>query len=716
MHRNGCLALFCACLMVVTGQALADSAPAGFSLAQALDFPYPSELTAAPESSAIAWVENAGGARNIWVLDYPGANPRVLTKFLGDEGREITHLRFSNDGHYLVFVRGGDHDENWPLPNEPGADSMPAKPAREIWSIDLKLGAVTELGEGDEPAVAPDGSRVAFVHLPERSVWVSSLTEGKAVQLFFDRGQVSDLAWSPDGKALAFTSLRDDHGFIGVYRDAKTPIKYLSPSTSHDFMPRWSPDSKRIAFVRTPGDGGAPDPILRQVPQPWAIWVADVATGQGSAAWQSPDTLRGSYPQNQGEANLNWVAGDRLLFLAESDNWPHLYSVPASGGAATLLTPGEFMVEDVALSHDGSRVIYSANGGTTPGDGDRRHLHLLQLQADGGTAQTALTSGTDLEWTPVLSNDGKQLAFIQAGVQMPPLVMSGGMDTRIWRSVDREHVPADFPQSGFVSPIPVSFKAKDGLTVHAQLFAAPGATDKHPAVIFVHGGPPRQMLLGWHYMQYYANAYAVNQYLASHGFVVLSLNYRLGIGYGHDYNYPDHWGPTGAAEYQDVLAAAHFLQHDKRVDAKRLGIWGGSYGGYLTALALARDSAIFKAGVDFHGVHDWSYEISDLYTGGKPRYEQGDRKQAQKVAFESSPDASIKTWRSPVLLIQGDDDRNVYFHETVDLANRLTKQHVPYEELIIPNEVHMFLRHASWLAADQATVDFLTQQLVAPGH
>ncbi len=143
----------------------------------------------------------------------------------------------------------------------------------------------------------------------------------------------------------------------------------------------------------------------------------------------------------------------------------------------------------------------------------------------------------------------------------------------------------------------------------------PNGGGKHPGVVFVHGGPPRQMMLTWHYMDYYANAYAVNQYLASLGFVVLAVNYRLGIGYGHDFNYPARWGPTGASEYQDVVAGARFLQHHPRVDPNRIGIWGGSYGGYLTALALARNSDIFKAGVDFHGVHDWSLDIDNRRLG-----------------------------------------------------------------------------------------------------
>lgn len=220
------------------------------------------------------------------------------------------------------------------------------------------------------------------------------------------------------------------------------------------------------------------------------------------------------------------------------------------------------------------------------------------------------------------------------------------------------------------------------------------------------------MLLGWHYMDYYANAYAVNQYLAAHGFVVLSVNYRLGIGYGRAFQQPDHAGFAGAAEYQDVLAGTRYLQTLPNVDAARLGIWGGSYGGYLTGLALARNSDLFKAGVDLHGVHDWSRLLDAWVAGGKTgRYEKGDHEQAMKVAWESSPDAAVDGWRSPVLLIQGDDDRNVPFDQTVDLARRLETRHIPFEELVIPNEIHGFLRHASWSRVDEATADFLTRRL-----
>jgi dipeptidyl aminopeptidase/acylaminoacyl peptidase len=266
-----------------------------------------------------------------------------------------------------------------------------------------------------------------------------------------------------------------------------------------------------------------------------------------------------------------------------------------------------------------------------------------------------------------------------------------------------------------VVPAKVVFRSPDGLEIHGQLFTIPGGAARKPAVVFVHGGPPRQMLLGWHYMDYYSHAYAVNQYLANHGFVVLTVNYRLGIGYGHDFHHPAHAGPWGASEYQDVKAAGAFLRSLPGVDSTRVGIWGGSYGGLLTALALARDSRMFRTGVDLHGVHDWPNNMGMWQEGSERRpYEPSDFKAAMDVAWQSSPSADVGGWTSPVLLIQGDDDRNVRFHQTVDLARRLSQRGVRFEELVLPDEIHDFLRHSSWLTSDQATVDWLRRELALP--
>ncbi|MBS0383095.1 MAG: S9 family peptidase [Proteobacteria bacterium] len=698
----------------------AASTPTGFTLEQVLAYPFPLDLTSARHGDRIAWVIDQNGVRNVWVAKAPDFKPHQVTRFTQDDGQEITQLTFSPSGNALVFVRGGDHDANWPVKTAVDPASSPVEPKVMLWTVDLNANSARELTEGDAPAISSSG---VLAYNKDGQVWTAPLAasdKAKPKRLFFDLGKDGDLHWSPDGKRLAFVSNRGDHAFIGVFTDDRTPLVYLSPSTGIDGDPRWSPDGTHIAFTRQPGNGGPPQPILAQTPQPWSIRIADASSGQARVVWQSPDTLVGSYPQTAGGSNLHWadggskLAGPRLIFLADLDGWPHLYSVDANGGSPLLLTPGSFMVEDVAMAPDGKSIVYSANTGTTQDDNDRRHL--FRVSVDSADAK-ALTLGTDIQTSPAAV--GNAIAYVDAGAQRPPLVSVMQADGNGQRALQADLVPAGFPTAQLVIPRAVTFKAADGTEIQGQLFRSHNADTNQPGVIFVHGGPPRQMLLGWHYMDYYSNSYAVNQYLATHGFTVLSVNYRLGIGYGHAFHNPPHAGPAGASEYQDVVAGAKFLQQVKGVDPARIGIWGGSYGGYLTALALARNSDIFKAGVDMHGLHDWSRAIGWWFNENpNGRYEQGDYKEALKVAWDSSPDADIAKWKSPVLLIQGDDDHNVHFFQMEDIVPRLRKHGIPFEEMVIPNEIHGFLRHASWLEADTATVDFLERKLEAKdaGH
>ena len=679
-------------------------ARAAFTLAQMHAYPFSAELIAAAKTDRIAWVRTLRGVRNIWVADGPGFVPRQVTRYTQDDGEELTNLVLSPDGAALVYVRGGDHDANWPSKTDPNPGQANAQPKATLWAADpTGAEAPVKVDEGDSLALGA-GGRLAYIK--DHAVWTAGLKGEKPHRLFFDRGEDGALAWSPDGSRLAFVSGRQDHSFIGVFTAGTAPITWIAPSTGIDADPAWSPDGARIAYTRRPGEGGAPEPFLVNVPHPWSIWTVDVATGAGSRVWASPKTLHGSFPETAGGANLHWAGAGRLTFTADLDGWPHLYAVAASGGAPRLLTPGAFMVEHVAPTRDGAGVLYSANTGALPGDDDRRHI--FRVSASGG-APVALTGNPTTNWSPVALSRGA--AFIGAGVTRPPLVEIVGEDGRGGRTLAGQAAPSEFAGARFVIPRAVTFRSEDGLTIHGQVFAAPGGATRKPALIYVHGGPPRQMLLGWHYMDYYSHAYAMNQYLAAHGYVVLSVNYRLGIGYGHDFHHPDAAGPAGASEYKDVLAAARFLQAQPGVDPQRLGIWGGSYGGYLTGLALARNSDTFKAGVDLHGVHDWSRLLAEEVPNMANRFEQGDRAKLNAVAWASSPDADIATWKSPVLLIHGDDDRNVRFNQTIDLARRLEAKGVEYEELVLPDEIHGFLRYANWTKADAAMVDFLHRKL-----
>jgi dipeptidyl aminopeptidase/acylaminoacyl peptidase len=677
-----------------------------FTLEQVLSAPFCSALQAAPKGGAFLWIANQEGKRNIWVAEPSGSAYAVhrVTNDDADDAVDLGDIVWIPDGEHILYVSGGDFE----FPEKP-----PANPAmltggieEEIWMVGVHGGDARKLAAGRSPAVSPDGATAAY--LKDDQIWTLDLRDAaaKPVQLFHARGRLGSLEWSPDGKWLAFVSGRGDHGFVGVYSFDEKALRYLDPSTEIDREPVWSPDSRQIAFVRIPPDTSGVDFKPRRSAQPWSLRVADVGTGQGHEIWRAHEgpgsVFHGTESEDQ---QLYWTADGHIVFPWEGSGWLHLYSVATSGGAATDLTPGEFEVDYVAFNKDRKTLVYSSNQSAgDPLDIDRRHLWVMS--ADKGSPRE-LTHGDGLEVVPVIAPDGT-VAVLRADAKVPirPAVVKGNGEMQ---DLAPQMIPAEFPAAKMIVPQQVILSAADGMKIHGQLFLPASAEDgkRHPAIVFFHGGSRRQMLLGWHYMDYYSDAYGMNQYLASLGYIVLSVNYRSGIGYGLNFREALNYGAAGASEFNDVLGAGLYLRNRPDVDGAKIGVWGGSYGGYLTALALSRASDLFAAGVDFHGVHDWNLELENW----APKYDPNADQQATRVAWESSPLATVKDWRSPVLLIQGDDDRNVQFSQTVRLAAALRAQGTPFEEHVFPDEIHGFLLHRSWITAYQLSADFFNRKL-----
>ena len=531
----------------------------------------------------------------------------------------------------------------------------------------------------------------------------------KPAALVHTKGRTDSIRWSPDGSKLAFVNGRGDHSFIGVFNIGAKTVRYLDPSVDRDNEPVWSRDDKQVAFIRIPAAREAAAFAPKRSGEPWSIRVADVESGVGREIWKADQGAGSVFRNIVAEDQLVWSADDGIVFPWEKDGWTHLYSVPSAASSrhnnATLLTPGEFEVEHVAASTDKKEIIYSSN----QGDIDRRHI--WRVPAAGGKQPTAVTAailGSGIEWSPVATSDGKAIAFFHSDARRPErAAIQVGFESA--RDLAPNTIPAEFPESSLVEPQLVVFDSADGMKIHGQLFLPTNLdkTKRNPTILFFHGGSRRQMLLGWHYMYYYRNAYAMNQYLANHGYIVLSVNYRSGIGYGMDFREALNYGATGGSEFNDVMGAGIYMRNRPDVDSQRIGLWGGSYGGYLTAMGLARASDLFAAGVDMHGVHDWNIVVRNFV----PAYDPLAKPDAARLAFESSPLSSIKTWRSPVLLIHGDDDRNVPFSETVHLVEALRNQGVEFEQLIFPDEIHDFLKHEDWLRAYRASADFLDRHL-----
>lgn len=687
------------CLLLI-GVALSVTYPAAqstpaVSIDTLMATPFLTELVAAPTGGTIAWVSSKSGVNNVNVASAPDYQWRAITNHTGDDGQLITEPTFTADAKMIAYVRGDGPNRQGESPNP---SQLQEGTEQAVFAVAAAGGAAPKrLGTGSGLAASPRGERIAWVSRGQ--IWSVDLAGSDApARLVNARGSASSLRFSPDGSAIAFTSGRGTHSFIGVFMLASKELRYLDPSLDRDGNAAWSPDGTRIAWIR---QFAAPRPKMfsphREADEPFAIRVADVKTGQARQVWKGDKGYGSVFQAVVSESQLHWGAGDRLVFPWEKDGWLRLYSVPVAGGRAALLTPGNFEIEYVSLSDDGKRVIYNSN----QDDIDRRHAWTVPVDGSSKPIRLLASQNNGSEWQPVLTSDGAAAMFrAEASVPAHVVVVKDGAAKPIRESA------ADL---SLVTPQQVIFTAADGMPIHAQLFVPKDlkAGEKRPGLIFFHGGSRRQMLLNWHYMYYYRNAYAMNQWLASQGYVVLSVNYRSGIGYGLEFREALNYGATGGAEFNDVMGAGLYMRSRADVDPSRVGLWGGSYGGYLTAMGLSRASDMFAAGVDFHGVHDWNQGIRTF----QPDYSVLDDPDFSRTAFASSPLARVDTWKSPVLLIHGDDDRNVSFIESINLITELRKRNVEVEQLVFPDEVHDFLRHQDWVRAYKAAADFFNRRL-----
>lgn len=678
-------------LLALTACILASGAPpaktdgAGFTIEKLIEIKHPSDPVWSPDGKHVAFIWDLAGVSNLYVADADRSSgkPVPVTSF---PAGQIAGTFWSSDGKSLYFPHRGDL---WTVVASGGTP-------HPVWT--------TPTPESDM-VLSPDGTRVAFVRpsgATGHDLFVRSLADGTEIRLAHDDAGVNGVAWSPDGAHIAYGA------------GART--------IRHDEAPEYS-GAKIIYTIteRTPGElhvvpSGGGTPVSLKVPSGFggARWmdnahlvfdrqsvdykkriisVADIASGVSRSIHEDVEEQFWSMPGDAGGAGQPSPDGKWIAYLSDRDGWDHLYVIPAAGGGAVQITEGPFEVWRPRWSHDSRKIAFDAN---EPGRlGDRR-LGVADLGA--GPAQAVvsyLTSGRGTNIAPAWSPDDRHLVYqhtdprnsadlfvIEAKASSTPVRLS-------------DSLPEGINRDALVEPEYVHFPGADGQMVPGWLFVPRNLdrSKKHAAIVWIHGDGINQNYDGWHVQRNYAVYYSFHQYLLQKGYVVFAPDYRGSIGYGRAWRngvYMD----VGGKDAKDAWMAGSYLKTLPYVDPDRIGVWGLSYGGFFTLIAVTDQPTLFRAAVDVAGVVDYAMYYTDPYHGGWTVSRIGTPEQNPAVYAQASPISHLDRLAHPLLVLHGTSDVNVPYLESVRLIDQALKlgkgDLVTF--MMYPGEFHYFTR------------------------
>jgi dipeptidyl aminopeptidase/acylaminoacyl peptidase len=681
---------------VLSASAQAPRRAAGITIDALLDIRHPSRAVWSPDGSQIAYVWDRGGVQNVYT-SVPGAPPKAVTTF---DAELIDGLAWSHDGAKLLFARGGDLWEAAPAGSE----------ARRVWTTPEAEATI---------AVSPDGRRAAFERAGD--LWVRELASGAETRLTSTAESESTPVWSPDGAHIAFTSAtvtrrQDTPEFsgaklsfnwfertpsdVGVVPSSGGAVTIIGRTPGVESSPKWV-DAQRLVFQRI-----SPDLRTRE------IVVANVGSGQAQTLareqddkWWSPPAS--SRPEPDPSPDGQWIA-----FLSDRDGWDHLYVVRSAGGTPIPITTGAYEVRRPRWAPDSKRIAFDVNDGSNPG---QRHLAIAPIDDKAATGRVALVTGdrgTDIDatWRP----DGRRLLFQHTDSRSSAdlFVVDAAAHATPERLTDS--LPPTIDRASLVEPQFVRYAAPDGKQVPAFLFVPPdmAKTPTHPAVVWIHGDGTNENYDGWHVERNYAVYYSVHQYLLQRGYVVLAVDYRGSIGYGRAWR-QGHYRDLGGRDYDDVAAGVAFLKSTGYVDASRIGVWGLSYGGFMTLQALTRTPELFRCGIDVAGVDDWRDWHRDP-DGPWINARMGSPQENAEIYRRTAPIERVNDIVQPLLVLHGTADVNVPFYESVRLVDALVKANKRVEFMMYPGEFHYFWRAHVLRDAWQQVDRFFAAHLAPP--
>ena len=712
-------ALVCASHLRAQTASRKPAAKSTLTIEQLIDIKHPSDPVWSPDGKHVAFIWDRADVKNLYVANDDGSGqPVALTSF--PEGG-VAGAFWSEDGESVYFVHEGDL---WKVPASGGA----AKPA---WSK-------PDRGSGFVPS--PDGKRVAFVRgnraedqgaRQGSDLIIRSLSDGTESTIAHDDVSIRGIVWSPDAKSLAYSAGAKiiDHDEAPAYSGAKIIYRVSEYVPGQIYAIRIS-GGKPVSITKPGEYGGLAWVDATHLTfdgqssdyKKYFIYVADVVDGSARTIYEIDEGKFWSIP-DWGESGAQpWPSpnGKWIAFLSDKDGWDHLYVMPALGGSPVQITKGHFEAWRPAWSHDSTRLAFDANEPDHLGD---RHVGIASI--GNGSAHATVTyvttgSGTNIE--PHWSADDKFLVYQHTDTHNSAdlFIINAGSSAKAVRLTDS--MPAGMDRSQFVEPEFVRFPGADGQQVPGWLFVPKNLdrTKKYPAIIWVHGDGVNQNYDGWHVQRNYAVYYSFHQYLLQQGYIVFAPDYRGSIGYGRDWRngvYMD----VGGNDAKDAWMSANYLKTLPYVDADRIGIWGLSYGGFFTLIAMTDQPALFRAGVDVAGVVDYVMYYNDPYHGDWTVSRIGTPKQNPKVYAQASPISHIDRLERPLLILHGTPDVNVPYLESVRLIDEALKKGkgdlVTF--MMYPGEFHYFAREHVLCDAWRRVDDFFALHLrgdLSRGH
>ncbi|HET7434219.1 MAG TPA: prolyl oligopeptidase family serine peptidase [Thermoanaerobaculia bacterium] len=380
-------------------------------------------------------------------------------------------------------------------------------------------------------------------------------------------------------------------------------------------------------------------------------------------------------------ASFGFLPDDSTVwYLSEASGWMHLYTVPFAGGTPKQITSGKWEVDAVDVANDRSAIYL------TTSEQSLYERHVYRMRWSGGLQrEERLTSATG-DHDAVASPDETMLADVHSYTNKPPelyLQPIGGEPLQITTS------PApEFAQYAWKDVPIVTFKARDGAEVPARLYE-PANWNGGPAVIFVHGAGYLQNVHRW--WSNYFREYMFHHFLNEHGYLVLDVDYRASAGHGRDWRTAI-YRHMGGVDLDDHVDAAKWLVATHKVDAKRIGIYGGSYGGFITLMAMFTTPDVFAAGAALRPVTDWAH-YNNGYTSAILNTPQKD----PEAYRQSSPIYFADGLKGALLICHGVVDTNVHFQDTVRLTQRLIElRKENWDVAMYPVEDHSFVEPTSW--------------------